>query len=123
MKNTALVSLSFIVFAAILLSACGDSEPKDKSAQLAELKERKSKLEAQIAQLEKEVGAQAGAEYFLRTGGPRLPVRALLGLRGRLASVGLGLVLRGGQDFEPGLSPTWRGEALLTLCWHAPDAR
>jgi hypothetical protein len=73
--------------------------------------------------LEGFLGAQAGAEYFLRTGGPRLPVRGLLGLRGRLGNVGLGLVLRGGQDFEPGLSPTWRGEALLSLCWHGLGAR
>lgn len=67
MKNTALVSLSFIVVAAITLSACGGGEPKDKSAQLAALKEQKSQLEAQIAQLEKEVGAQAGAAQRLHT--------------------------------------------------------
>lgn len=67
MKNTALVSLSFIAFAAILLSACGGAQPKDKSAQLAALKEQKSQLEAQIAQLEKEVGAQAGAAQRLHT--------------------------------------------------------
>lgn len=67
MKNTALVSLSLIVFAAILLSACGGAQPKDKSAQLSALKEQKSQLEAQIAQLEKEVGAQAGAAQRLHT--------------------------------------------------------
>lgn len=67
MKNTALVSLSFIAFAAILLSACGGAQPKDKSAQLSALKEQKSQLEAQIAQLEKEVGAQAGAAQRLHT--------------------------------------------------------
>ncbi|WP_375769299.1 hypothetical protein NR798_00025 [Archangium gephyra] len=68
--------------------------------------------------LEALLGAQAGLEAFLRTGGPRLPVRALLGARGRLGPWGLALTARGGVDFERGLSATWRGDVLLALSWY-----
>ncbi len=68
--------------------------------------------------LEAFLGAQAGLEAFLRTGGPRVPLRALLGARGRLGPWGLALTTRAGVDLERGLSPTWRGEVLLALSWY-----
>ena len=68
--------------------------------------------------LEGFLGAQAGLEAFLRTGGPRIPLRALLGARGRLGPWGLTLTARGGVDLERGLSPTWRGDVLLALSWY-----
>ncbi len=71
--------------------------------------------------LEGFVGAQGGLEVFLRTGGPRVPVRLLLGGRGRLGPVGLALTGRAGVDVERGLSPTWRGEVVLALNWYGGD--
>ena len=68
--------------------------------------------------LEGFLGAQAGLEAFLRTSGPRVPVRALLGARGRLGPLGLALTARAGVDLERGLSPTWRGDMLLALSWY-----
>lgn len=64
MKNITLVSLSLIVSAVVLLTACGQP-PKDKTAQLTALKDQKAQLEAQIAQLEKEIGAAEGAPQRL----------------------------------------------------------
>ncbi len=66
MKNTTLVSLSIAGFMAVLLAACGQ-QPKDKPAELAALKDQKAKLEAQIIQLEKEIGAAAGPTQRIRT--------------------------------------------------------
>ncbi|WNG45837.1 hypothetical protein F0U60_18250 [Archangium minus] len=68
--------------------------------------------------LEGFLGAQAGVEAFLRTGGPRVPLRALLGARGRLGPWGLALTARAGMDLERGLSATWRGDVLLALSWY-----
>ncbi|WP_257457723.1 hypothetical protein [Archangium lipolyticum] len=68
--------------------------------------------------LEGFLGAQAGAEAFLRTGGPRFPLRAVLGGHGRLGPLGLTLTARAGVDLEHGLSPTWRGDVLLSLDWY-----
>ena len=68
--------------------------------------------------LEGFLGAQAGLEAFLRTGGPRVPLRALLGARGRLGPWGLALTARAGVDLERGLSATWRGDVLLALSWY-----
>ncbi|MEQ1744801.1 MAG: efflux RND transporter periplasmic adaptor subunit [Saprospiraceae bacterium] len=63
MKHTTLVTLSSL---AILFAACG-GPAQDKAAQLAALKEQKSALESQIAQLEKEVGPAAGGQQRVRT--------------------------------------------------------
>ena len=68
--------------------------------------------------LEGFVGVQAGLEAFLRTGGPRVPLRLVLGGRGRLGPVGLALSARAGADVEGGLYPTWRAEVLLALSWY-----
>lgn len=68
--------------------------------------------------LEGFLGAQAGTEAFLRTGGPRSPLRGLLGVRGRLGALGLALTARAGVDLEPTLSPTWRGDVVLALGWY-----
>ena len=61
MKNNTLVQLSLFVAAALLLGACG-SPATDKNAELAKLKEKKTQIEAQIAALEKEVGAPAAPQ-------------------------------------------------------------
>lgn len=68
MKNTALVSLPFVLPAIALLVACGQ-QPKDKTAQLAALKDQKAQIEAQIAQLEKEVGSTDSGSKHIRTVG------------------------------------------------------
>jgi hypothetical protein len=68
--------------------------------------------------LEGFLGAQAGLEAFLRTGGPRFPLRVLLGGRGRLGPVGLALTARAGVDVEHGLYATWRGDVLLAVSWY-----
>jgi len=68
MKNTALLSLSSGLLAIALLVACGQ-QPKDKTAQLAALKDQKAQIEAQIAQLEKEVGgADSGSKHVHTVG-------------------------------------------------------
>lgn len=58
MKHTTLVIASLLV---LLFAACG-GPGQDPAKQLAALKEQKSQLEAQIAQLEKEVGPTGGAQ-------------------------------------------------------------
>jgi hypothetical protein len=70
------------------------------------------------ARLEGFLGAQAGAEAFLRTGGPRVPLRGVLGARGRLGGLGLALTARAGVDLERGLSATWRGDVQLSVDWY-----
>jgi len=63
MKHTTLVTGSLL---ALLFAACGGPS-QDKATQLAALKEQKSQLEAQITQLEKEVGPVAGGQQRIRT--------------------------------------------------------
>lgn len=88
MKNITLVSLSLFTFSAVLLAACGGQQPKDKSAQLAALKDQKAQLEAQIAQLEKEMGPAGGDPQRLhRVGLTELqtqPFRHYIDLQGRV---------------------------------------
>jgi RND family efflux transporter MFP subunit len=45
-----------IPFTAVILAACGGGAPKNKEAQLQKLKQERSKIDEQIAALEKEVG-------------------------------------------------------------------
>ena len=63
MKHITLVTLSSF---ALLFAACG-GPAQDKATELAALKEQKSALEAQIAQLEKEVGPTSGSQQRIRT--------------------------------------------------------
>lgn len=63
-------------------------------------------------------GAQGGVEAFVRTGGPRFPVRALVGVRGRTGDIGASLTARGGTDFDPEYAMAWRGEVVLTVGWY-----
>jgi len=62
-----------------------------------------------------DLGAQAGAEVFARSGGPRFPLRLLLGLGTRLGRVGLGVWGRAGADLEAGRPVTFRLEATAAL--------
>ncbi|MCY7327214.1 MAG: hypothetical protein LH618_01545, partial [Saprospiraceae bacterium] len=52
----------------ILLTACGGGG-KDKNAELASLRDEKSKIEAQISALEKETGATPAAAQRIKTVG------------------------------------------------------
>ncbi len=63
MKHTTLVTVTLLT---LLFAACG-GPAQDKATQLAGLKEQKSQLEAQIAQLEKEVGPVTGGQRHIRT--------------------------------------------------------
>jgi hypothetical protein len=64
------------------------------------------------------LGAQGGAEYFLATGGPRFPVRGVLGAQGRVGEWGVSLTARAGADLEPGRYATLRGDAVLAVSWY-----
>jgi RND family efflux transporter MFP subunit len=67
MKNKNLLQILTFGIIAALLSACGGSP--DKAAQLAALKDQKAKIEADIAALEKELGASNDAPKRIRTVG------------------------------------------------------
>lgn len=68
MKNKHLLQILAFGLVAALLSACG-SKPLDKPAQLAALKDQKTKIEAEIAALEKELGSTNTAEKRVKTVG------------------------------------------------------
>ena len=68
MKNTALAPLSIGLLALVLFAACGGQQSKDKAAQLAALKDQKTQIEAQIAQLEKEVGTGPAVQHIHTVG-------------------------------------------------------
>ncbi|MEO6760128.1 MAG: efflux RND transporter periplasmic adaptor subunit, partial [Saprospiraceae bacterium] len=69
MKHNTLLPLSALTLVAIvLLSACGGGQ-KDPASQLAALKDQKSQIEAQIATLEKELGATGPAAQKVKTVG------------------------------------------------------
>ncbi|MBK9339121.1 MAG: efflux RND transporter periplasmic adaptor subunit [Lewinellaceae bacterium] len=84
MKHTTLVTVSLLL---LLFAACG-GPAQDKAKQLATLKEQKSELEAQIAQLEKEVGPATGGQQRIRTVGltelAAQPFRHFIDLQGRV---------------------------------------
>lgn len=63
MKN-----ISLFAFVLVTLAACG-GETKDPAARLADLKDKKAKIEAQIADLEKQVSAGKPAERRVKTVG------------------------------------------------------
>ncbi len=55
-----------ITLAVLFLAACGQKET-DKAAKLADLKEQRAKLDAEISALEKEVGTLPGAAQRIKT--------------------------------------------------------
>ncbi len=67
MNNKSLLQILSLALVAALLSACGGKSP-DKAAKLAELKDQKAKIEAEIAVLEKEAG-NSGSAQRIRTVG------------------------------------------------------
>lgn len=66
MKNRNLLQILAFGLVAALLAACG-GESSDKTAQLAQLKDQKAKIEAEIAALEKEIGSTNGTEKRIKT--------------------------------------------------------
>ena len=68
MKNKSLLQYLSLGLVAALLSACG-SKSLDNAGKLAALKDQKAKIEAEIAALEKEIGAAAPAEKRVKTVG------------------------------------------------------
>lgn len=66
MKNKNLLQIFVFGMVVVTLSACGGEAP-DKAAQLAQLKEQRAKLDAEIAALEKEVGTAVGVSQRIKT--------------------------------------------------------
>ena len=67
MNNKNLLQVLSLGMAIVLLSACG-SKSLDKTAQLAALKDQKAKIEAEIAALEKEIGATGNVQRVKTVG-------------------------------------------------------
>ena len=86
MKHKILLPFITLTLLVVLLAACG--KPQDKNAELATLKDQKSKLEARIAALEKEVGATPGAAQRTKTVGltevTTAPFRHYIDLQGKV---------------------------------------
>ena len=86
MKHRTFLPFITLTLLVVLLAACG--KPQDKNAELASLKDQKSKLEAQIAVLEKEVGATPGAAQRTKTVGltevTTAPFRHYIDLQGKV---------------------------------------
>lgn len=66
MKNKNLLPILALGMVAALLYACGGEAP-DKATQLAQLKEQRAKLDAEIAALEKEVGVATNVSQRIKT--------------------------------------------------------
>lgn len=66
MKNRNLLPILVFGLVAALLYACGGEAP-DKATQLAQLKDQRAKLDAEIAALEKEVGAAVNVSQRIKT--------------------------------------------------------
>ena len=86
MKHKILLPFITLTLLVVLLAACG--KPQDKNAELATLKDQKSKLEARITALEKEVGATPGAAQRTKTVGltevTTAPFRHYIDLQGKV---------------------------------------
>ena len=86
MKNKAL--LSILALAAVTLAACGGGGSNDPAAELAALKDQKSKLETQISELEKQVNAGTPAARKVKTVGVTqlntAPFRHYIDLQGKV---------------------------------------
>ncbi len=68
MKHITFLPLTTLILATLLFSACGNST-KDPASELASLKDEKSKIEAKIADLEKQVGPTQPAAQRVKTVG------------------------------------------------------
>ena len=62
-------------------------------------------------------GVSVAGDLFFRDFGVRFLPRGVFGLRGQRGSFRFSAVVQGGQDFESGTFPTWRGEAFLMAGW------
>ena len=86
MKHRTFLPFITLTLLVVLLAACG--KPQDKNAELATLKDQKSKLEARITALEKEVGATPGAAQRTKTVGltevTTAPFRHYIDLQGKV---------------------------------------
>lgn len=87
MINKNLLQFSSFALAIVLLSACGGGQ-KDPAAELAALKDQKSKIETQIAELEKQVNVGNPAVKHVKTVGLSeikvAPFRHYIDLQGKV---------------------------------------
>jgi membrane fusion protein, multidrug efflux system len=65
--NTKKMYKFFFLTVVVLLASCGGQQATDPAAQLAALKDQKTKIEAEIATLEKQIGTTATAVRRVRT--------------------------------------------------------
>jgi RND family efflux transporter MFP subunit len=88
MKNKTL--LSILALAAATFAACGGGGSKDPAAELAALKDKKSKLETKISDLEKQVNAGTPAARKVKTVGltqlSTAPFRHYIDLQGKVSA-------------------------------------
>lgn len=88
MTHKNLLQLASFAFAILLLAACGGGASKDPAAQLAALKDQKSKLDTQIAALEKQVNASNPVAKKVKTVGLSeikvAPFRHYIDLQGKV---------------------------------------
>ncbi|MDX1910829.1 MAG: efflux RND transporter periplasmic adaptor subunit [Saprospiraceae bacterium] len=86
MKNKALFSLLTIAIATLV--ACGGGAPQDPAAELAALKDKKTQIEAKIAELEKQTSAGKPADRKIKTVGlselKTAPFRHYIDLQGKV---------------------------------------
>lgn len=61
MRNTRIIQLSGLALVAVVLASCGGNKAGDPAAELASLKDQKTKIEARIAELEKQVATTTNA--------------------------------------------------------------
>ena len=64
-----------------------------------------------------DVGAQLAVEAFVISGGPRVPLRAVLGLNGLISHVSVAVMARAGVDVEAGRPFVGRAEVVVALGW------
>ena len=87
MKHKTFLPFTTLILAVVLLAACGGGQ-KDPAAQLAALKEQKSKLDAQISTLEKQSGTTGPAAQRIKTVGisevTSAPFRHYIDLQGKV---------------------------------------
>lgn len=88
MINKRFLQITPFAFAIILLASCGGGGQKDPAAQLADLKNQKTQLDTQIAELEKQVNANNPPTKKVRTVGLSeidiAPFRHYIDLQGKV---------------------------------------